>query len=44
MTMKNFDQGKKIIKNIIQFLHNGPGVYKMQDKKNTNIYIKKAKN
>ena len=25
--MKNFEQGKKIIKNIIQFLPNGPGYY-----------------
>ena len=44
MTMKNFDQGKKIIKNIIQFLPNGPGVYKMLDDKNTIIYVGKAKN
>jgi len=42
--MKNFDQGKKIIKNIIQFLPNGPGVYKMLDDKNTIIYVGKAKN
>jgi len=42
--MKNFEQGKKIIKNIIQFLPNGPGVYKMLDDKNTIIYVGKAKN
>ena len=42
--MKNFEQGKKIIKNIIQFLPDGPGVYKMLDSQNTIIYVGKAKN
>ena len=44
MIMKNFEQGKQIIKNIIQFLPNGPGVYKMLDDKNAIIYVGKAKN
>ena len=42
--MKNLEQGKEIIKNKIQFLSNGPGVYKMLDDKNTIIYVGKAKN
>ena len=42
--MKNLEQGKEIIKSKIQFLSNGPGVYKMLDDKNTIIYVGKAKN
>jgi len=42
--MKNLEQGKEIIKSKIQFLSNGPGVYKMLDEKNTIIYVGKAKN
>ena len=42
--MKNLEQGKEIIRSKIQFLSNGPGVYKMLDDKNTIIYVGKAKN
>ena len=42
--MKNLEQGKEIIRTKIQFLSNGPGVYKMLDDKNTIIYVGKAKN
>lgn len=44
MIMKSFEQGKQIIKNAIQFLPNGPGVYKMLDDKKVIIYVGKAKN
>lgn len=44
MIMKSFEQGKQIIKNTIQFLPNGPGVYKMLDDKKVIIYVGKAKN
>ena len=42
--MKNLEHGKEILRSKIQFLSNGPGVYKMLDEKNTIIYIGKAKN
>ncbi len=42
--MKNLEQGKEILRSKIQFLSNGPGVYKMLDEKNTIIYVGKAKN
>ncbi|NCU70724.1 MAG: excinuclease ABC subunit UvrC [Candidatus Fonsibacter lacus] len=42
--MKNLEHGKEILRNKIQFLSNGPGVYKMLDEKNTIIYVGKAKN
>ena len=42
--MKNLEHGKEILKSKIQFLSNGPGVYKMLDEKNTIIYVGKAKN
>ncbi|MGI9083619.1 MAG: excinuclease ABC subunit UvrC [Candidatus Fonsibacter lacus] len=42
--MKNLEHGKEILRSKIQFLSNGPGVYKMLDEKNTIIYVGKAKN
>jgi excinuclease ABC subunit C len=42
--MTSVDQGKEIIRSKIQFLPNGPGIYKMLDDTNTIIYIGKAKN
>ena len=42
--MKNLEQGKEILRSKVQFLSNGPGVYKMLDEKNTIIYVGKAKN
>ena len=44
MIMKNLEHGKEILRSKIQFLSNGPGVYKMLDEKNTIIYVGKAKN
>lgn len=42
--MNDLDQGKKLIKNIIQFVPKGPGIYKMLNKNNVVIYVGKAKN
>ena len=44
MIMKNLEHGKEILRSKIQFLSNGPGVYKMLDEKNAIIYVGKAKN